>query len=72
MNQSASSSRDAEVDARYQSLAKRYGERFDAPGQEKIRGDIGRLVDAANTLRAWTLANGDEPDFVFHAERRDG
>ncbi len=65
-------SRDAEIDARYQSLAQRYGDRFDAAGEEKIRNDIGRLVDAATTLRQWTLANGDEPDFVFQPQRRDG
>jgi len=72
MSQSASSPRDAEVDARYQALAKRYTSRFDAAAEQKIRNDIGRLVDAANTLRAWSVANGDEPDFVFHPERRDG
>lgn len=72
MSESEKSLRDAEIDARYQSLSQRYGDRFDAAAEAKIRGDIGRLVDAATTLRKWTLANGDEPDFVFHPERRDG
>jgi hypothetical protein len=30
------------------------------------------LVDAAAALRQLPLANGDEPDFVFSAVRRDG
>jgi hypothetical protein len=72
MSPSDASTRDAEVNARYRTLANRYGDRFDAAAEEKLRNDIGRLVDAAITLRAWALANGDEPDFVFHPERRDG
>ncbi|MGA7671364.1 MAG: hypothetical protein WBW04_13145 [Nitrolancea sp.] len=72
MSESQPSARDAEVDARYQSLAHRYANRFDAAAEEKIRNDIGRLVDAALTLRQFTLANGDEPDFTFHSKRRDG
>lgn len=72
MSGTQQSPRDAEVDARYQSLAKRYGDRFDSAAEEKIRSDIGRLVDAAATLRQWMLANGDEPDFVFQPLRREG
>ncbi len=72
MSQPEKSSRDAEVDARYRSLAERYGDRFDAAAEDKIRNDIGRLVDAGEKLRTWTLANGDEPDFVFNPMRRDG
>ncbi len=72
MSQSQKSTRDAEVDARYRPLSARYGDRFDAAAEEKIRNDIGRLVDAGDKLREWTLTNGDEPDFVFNPERRDG
>lgn len=72
MSESQPNARDAEVDARYQSLAQRYSDRFDAAAEEKIRTDIGRLVDAALTLRQFELANGDEPDFVFQSKRRDG
>ncbi len=72
MSGSKTSPRDAEVDARYESISKRYGDRFDAAAEEKIRNDVGRLVDAATSLREWALSNGDEPDFVFHPERRDG
>ncbi len=72
MSESQSTARDAEVNARYQSLVHRYGDRFDDAAEEKIRNDIGRLVDAALALRQLTMANGDEPDFVFHAKRRDG
>ncbi len=71
MGGSNMSPRDAEVDARYQSIAKRYGDRFDEAAEAKIRNDVGRQVDAAISLREWSLSNGDEPDFVFHPERRD-
>lgn len=72
MSETERSTREAETDARFQSLSHRYGDRFDAAAEKKIRDDIGRLVDAALTLRKWTVANGDEPDLTFHPERRDG
>ncbi len=72
MSESRDVKREAEVNARYQTLANRYGDRFDVAAEEKIRSDIGKLVDAALTLRQWTLANGDEPDFTFNPARRDG
>jgi hypothetical protein len=72
MSESHQDERDALIDARYRTLAVRYGDRFDAAAEQKIRDDIGRLVDAAAALRQLPLANGDEPDFVFSAVRRDG
>ena len=72
MSESQPTARDAEIQARYQSLAHRYSDRFDTAAEEKIRNDIGRLVDAAQMLRQFKLANGDEPDFVFQPKRRDG
>ena len=72
MRESNQDERDAIIDARYRTLAVRYGDRFDAAAEQKIRNDIGRLVDAAEALRQLPLANGDEPDFVFSAVRRDG
>lgn len=66
------STREAEIDARFHAVSHRYGDRFDAAAEKKIRDDIGRLVDAALTLRRWTVANSDEPDFAFSPERRDG
>jgi hypothetical protein len=72
MSESHQDERDALIDARYRTLAVRYGDRFDAAAEQKIRNDIGRLVDAAAALRQLPLANGDEPDFVFSAVRRDG
>jgi hypothetical protein len=72
MSESHQDERDAIIDARYRTLAVRYGDRFDAAAEQKIRDDIGRLVDAAAALRQLPLANGDEPDFVFSAVRRDG
>jgi hypothetical protein len=72
MSESHQDERDAIIDARYHTLAVRYGDRFDAAAEQKIRDDIGRLVDAAAALRQLPLANGDEPDFVFSAVRRDG
>jgi len=72
MRESNQDERDAIIDARYRILAVKYGDRFDAAAEQKIRNDIGRLVDAAEALRQLPLANGDEPDFVFSAVRRDG
>jgi len=72
MRESNQDERDAIIDARYRILAVKYGDRFDAAAEQKIRNDIWRLVDAAEALRQLPLANGDEPDFVFSAVRRDG
>lgn len=72
MSESQPDARAAVVEARYQMLAARFGDRFDAAAEEKLRGDLRRLVDAAEALRALPLANGDEPDFVFPPVRRDG
>jgi hypothetical protein len=72
MSGSQSDARAAVVEARYQMLAARFGDRFDAAAEEKLRADLARLVEAAETLRAFPVANGDEPDFVFPPVRRDG
>ncbi|HEX3723793.1 MAG TPA: hypothetical protein VHV31_13435 [Nitrolancea sp.] len=72
MSDSHPDERDTVVDARFRTLAVKYGERFDAAAEAKIRNDIGKLVDAAETLRKLPLANGDEPDFAFQPVRRDG
>jgi hypothetical protein len=72
MSDSHQDERAAVVEARYRTLAVKYGDRFDAAAEQKIRDDIGRLVDAAETLRQISLGNGDEPDFVFSPVRRDG
>lgn len=71
MSESQQSERDKVVAARFQSIAARFGDRFDAAAEEKIRNDLGRLVDAADALRSVPLANGDEPDFIFHATREE-
>ena len=49
----------------------RYGDRLDEAGVAKVRGEVEDLVKAAETLRAYRLTNGDEPDFVFRAYRRE-
>ena len=72
MSESHQDERDTVIEARFRTLAVKYGERFDAAAEQKIRDDIGRLVDAAETLRQVALGNGDEPDFVFSPVRRDG
>jgi len=72
MSESHQDARDAVVEARFRALTVKFGERFDAAAEEKIRNDIAKLVDAAETLRKFRVGNGDEPDFVFQAVRRDG
>lgn len=72
MSGSQSDARAAIVEARYQMLAARFGDRFDAAAEGKLRADLDKLVEAAENLRAFPVANGDEPDFVFPPVRRDG
>lgn len=49
----------------------RYGERLSAESLETVTKSIGDQLRAAETLRKYTLANADEPDFIFRPYRKE-
>ncbi|HYY99008.1 MAG TPA: twin-arginine translocation signal domain-containing protein [Pyrinomonadaceae bacterium] len=56
------------VAAAYAEVARaRFGERLSEEQFESVRRDLEGNVRAADALRAYTLQNSDEPDFVFGA-----
>lgn len=48
-----------------------FGDRLDDEGRANVRRQIERIVANSRALSAYTLTNGQEPDFVFTA-RREG
>ena len=48
-------------------IKRRYGKHLDHRQIESITGDFDGDLKAAQRLHAVKLANGDEPDFTFHA-----
>ncbi len=50
----------------------RFGDRLNAEQREVLIKTAQQLEDAAQDLRDWELANGDEPDSAFSAiDRQD-
>ena len=45
----------------------RFGDRFDEAQREVLIKTARQLEEAAEDLRKWELANGDEPDSAFSA-----
>jgi hypothetical protein len=56
------------IAAAYAEVARaRFGERLSEEQFESVRRDLEGNVRAGEALRAYTLQNSDEPDFVFGA-----
>ena len=48
-------------------VQRRYGQHLDADQMKAITEELENRVQGGQRLRASKLANGDEPDFTFHA-----
>src|SRR2546422_917793 len=48
-------------------VQRRYGQHLDADQMKSITEELERRIQGGQTLRASKLANGDEPDVIFHA-----
>ena len=48
-------------------VQRRYGQHLDADQLKTITEELQGRIQAGQRLRAVKLANGDEPDFIFHA-----
>lgn len=48
-------------------VQRRYGQHLDADQMKSVTEELDNRIQAGQRLRAVKLANGDEPDFTFHA-----
>jgi len=48
-------------------VQRRYGQHLDADQMKSVTEELDNRIQAGQKLRASKLANGDEPDFTFHA-----
>jgi len=48
-------------------VRRRYGQHLNADQMKAITDELDNRIQAGQRLRAVKLANGDEPDFTFHA-----
>lgn len=63
---------DPAVDAALDVLLARFPGRFGAAEVEQLRAQLRDLAEVTERLRAYPLANGDEPEPIFHAVRPEG
>lgn len=56
---------EAEVEAKVQRVLAEYGDRLDEAQKTRIRGTIGYHVRMLQSVRAYSLANGDPPATVL-------
>ena len=61
------SKKEPEVRAMATAAVARFGDRFDEAQREVLIKTARQLEEAAEDLRKWELANGDEPDSAFSA-----
>ena len=55
----------SEIDARMNLILARYGTHLDDDARRSIRRDVEAVIRRADRMRAFELANGDEPIPVF-------
>ncbi|MCH7906996.1 MAG: hypothetical protein IIC92_10160 [Chloroflexi bacterium] len=61
------SKKEPEIPAMATAALARFGDRFDEAQREVLIKTARQLEEAAEDLRKWELANGDEPDSAFSA-----
>lgn len=58
----------AEAEARYQAILRKYGDRFTAAQKAEIRKSVMNGQKGLDALRAYKLDNADEPATILHVE----
>ena len=61
----AASARQAEIDARVADVFRRHGDRLSVEQKTEVRRLVGELQKSLDKLRAYPLANGDQPAIVL-------
>ncbi|MCH8109498.1 MAG: hypothetical protein IIB15_05155 [Chloroflexi bacterium] len=60
-----------EVDERFNIVKRLYGDRLTSEELDEVRKGVEGIVEAAESLRAVKLENGDEPFSVFVPYRKE-
>ena len=60
-----------EVDERFNIVKRLYGDRLTAEELDEVRKGVEGIVEAAESMRAVKLENGDEPFSVFVPYRKE-
>ena len=63
--------RDAEIQARFNLVKQRYGDRLTADELDEVRKDVADIVDSAKALSSAHLDNSDEPFSLFVPYRKE-
>ena len=58
-------SNDKELESLYNIIRDRFGNRLTLDELEQVKKDLQTISEAAKTLRAVKLSNGDQPFFIF-------
>jgi hypothetical protein len=64
-----SASAKAEVEMKFQNVVRKYGDKLSAEQKVDIRKVLAETQEGLESLRAFALANGDQPAAVFHIYR---
>lgn len=67
-----SASAKAEVEMKFQNVLRKYGDRLTAEQKTDVRKALAEAQEGLEALRAFALANGDQPAAVFHIYRGEG
>jgi ABC-type Fe2+-enterobactin transport system substrate-binding protein len=67
-----SASAKAEVEMKFQNLLRKYGDKLSAEQKTDVRKALAESQQGLEAMRAFVLANGDQPAAVFHIYRGEG
>ena len=67
-----SASAKAEVEVKFQNVLRKYGDKLSAEQKTDVRKALAENQEGLEALRAFVLANGDQPAAVFHIYRGEG
>jgi len=67
-----SASAQAEMELKFQDVLRKYGDKLSAEQKTDVRKALAETQDGLEAMRAFALANGDQPAAVFHIYRGEG
>jgi hypothetical protein len=62
----------AEVEMKFQNVVRKYGDKLSAEQKSDIRKALAESQEGLEAMRAFALANADQPAAVFHIYRGEG
>jgi hypothetical protein len=67
-----SASAQAEVEMKFRDVLRKYGDKLSAEQKTDVRKALAETQEGLEAMRAFALANGDQPAAVFHIYRGEG